>query len=86
MLNLEPMETSPEHRTGLWILAATEIAIMESPQGNKNKRTQVSFCNPGEAAAAEIWEQGQQEAPGVRGCWISCISSSFTLAFFLRLR
>lgn len=58
-LSPKPKETSPEERTSLCILAATEIAIMDSPQGNRNKRTEVSFFNPGEAAAAEIWEQWQ---------------------------
>lgn len=54
-LSPKPMETSPEHRTGLSILAATEIAIRGSPQENKNKRTEVTFFNPGRAAAAEIF-------------------------------
>lgn len=57
------METGPDHRTGLCVLAATEIAIIECPQGSKNKKTELSFFLLGEVAAAEIWEQGQH-----RGC------------------
>jgi len=62
-LSPKPTETGPDHRTGLCILAANEIAIIESPQGSTNKKIELSLFPPAEVAAAEIWEQGQR-----RGC------------------
>lgn len=47
MLSPKPTETSPDPRTGLCILAATEITIIKSPQGSKNKKTELSFYFPG---------------------------------------
>lgn len=72
------METSPDHRTGLCILAATEIATIKFPQGSKNKKTELSSFSQGEVAAAEVWEQGQR-----RGCRCQRVPGQLHL-FFIR--
>lgn len=50
------------------------------------KRLNCPFFAPGRSCCSRDLGAGRAEAAGVRGCWVSYISSSFALAFFLRLR
>lgn len=53
-LSPKPMETGPDHRTGLCILAALKLLLLSLCKEAKPKRLNYLFYTLGEVAAAEI--------------------------------